>query len=134
MADNTVERKKWVEALKCSSNTAIDYKNSLTKKPRNIAKLNKIFDKEGCDKLRERCEEEIKNICSSFSGETRISIDELSKDIYKIEKHLFETIDGCLLTFPQSIEPMKIFVDRFNEQILDEVKSYWSFHHKQMNV
>jgi hypothetical protein len=71
LTENTVERKKWYEALKCSSLTAREYKNSLSKRPRNIGKLAKLMDKGGIEKVKDICEEEKRKIISEFKRENK---------------------------------------------------------------
>lgn len=71
ITENSVERKKWYEALKCSSLTSKSYKNSLSKRPRNIWKLAKVMDNGGQDKVKDICEDEKKKIVSEFIKENK---------------------------------------------------------------
>ena len=71
LTENTVERKKWYEALKCSSLTARAFKYSLTKRPRNIGKLAKLMDKGAIEKVKDICEEEKRKIISEFKRENK---------------------------------------------------------------
>ncbi len=47
------ELEKWCEALNISRKTTKEIKASISKKPKNIAKLLGIFEKEGEEKLKE---------------------------------------------------------------------------------
>jgi hypothetical protein len=61
------ERDKWYTTLKNSRKTAKEFKRSLTKKPRNISKLNKIIENEGIGKLKEIIEKEKDDIVNDYS-------------------------------------------------------------------
>lgn len=47
------ELEKWCEALNISRRTTKEMKASISKKPKNIARLNYIYEKEGEEKLKE---------------------------------------------------------------------------------
>lgn len=47
------EREKWYEALKNSRRTTKEIKHSISKKPKNVAKLVNVFEKEGESKIKE---------------------------------------------------------------------------------
>ncbi len=67
MSELKGERDMWYESLKNSRKTAKEIKNSITKKPRNIAKISKIIEKEGVDKLREFCDKEREKLSGNYS-------------------------------------------------------------------
>ena len=71
VTENSVERKKWFDALKCSSNTAKDYKNSISKRPRNMYKLAKLAEKAGIEKIKEICQQEKNNLCVGLNNDSK---------------------------------------------------------------
>lgn len=66
-----MDRKKWFEALKYSSLTAKDYKNSISKRPRNIAKIANQANIGGMHNIKEICLEEKKKLLTSLKQENR---------------------------------------------------------------
>jgi hypothetical protein len=61
------ERDKWYICIKNSRKTTKEYKKSITKKPRNISRLNKIVENEGIGKLKEIIEKEKDDIVNDYS-------------------------------------------------------------------
>lgn len=61
------DRDRWYFSLKNSRRTAKEFKNSITKKPRNISKLCKIIDTDGIGKLKEIIEKEKDDIVFDYS-------------------------------------------------------------------
>lgn len=47
------EREKWYEAIRNSRRTVKEINNSISKKPRNVAYLVNIFEKQGQEKIKE---------------------------------------------------------------------------------
>ena len=117
------ERDLWFEVLKNSRRTAKEIANSITKKPRNMARLMNIFEKKGKEGYFEELEKEEKKNLGNFlkihDFETLLFV------LSEFEKMITEIIDGCLLFHKENKNLFELTVDYYIELYLKIVSNFW---------
>lgn len=117
------ERDSWYESLITSRNTVREISSSITGKPRNVVSLVEIYEKEGESRIKKIIEKEIDGIKKDLKEIKDIQI--LNLIINKLDNHEKQTIDGLGLQTPKNIELIKLYAQKINLDILNEIQKYW---------
>ena len=125
------ERDLWFEVLKNSRRTAKEIANSITKKPRNMARLMNIFDKKGKEGYFEELEKEEKKNLGNF---LKIhDFETLTFVLSEFEKMITEILDGCLLFHKENKNLFEITVDYFIDLYLKIVSNFWESSYNRLD-
>ena len=115
------ERKLWSEILKNSNRTINEIGRSITKHPRNMAKLLKINKMKGENGYFSELDKEIKNL-NNLEIE---DFDTLFFELNELEKKINEILDGLLLFYKEKKRLFELTVDYFINMYLEIVNSFW---------
>ena len=119
------------EVLKNSRKTAKDIANSITKRPRNMARLLKIYEKKGKQEYLDELEkEEGKNLGNFLKIQ---DFDTLLFVLGELEKMISETLDGCLLIHKDNPNIFEVTVDHYIALYLKIISSFWESNYNRLD-
>ena len=127
--DKKFERDKWFEILKISKKTAKEFKNSITKHPRNIEKLYKLL-KESKYKCNEKFNEEVNHVLSQTIDNFNI----LKEYLDILSENIFSTIDGCLSHDPPLKDLLEEYCTFNNKNMIKVVCKFWEDNHSTLTL
>ena len=120
--DSKSERDVWFEVLKNSRRTALEYKVSYTKHPRNIELLNTYFLRSDKDFIK-KMEKEKVEIVGKYEDITDFNIFEFNQQ--NLKNFMLSTIDGCNSNSPPKEDLLKGYCEYMDKIYLDICKSFW---------
>ena len=127
--DKKFERDKWFEILKISRKTAKEFKNSITKHPRNIENLYKLF-KESKYKRNEKFNDEVNHVLSQTIDNFNI----LKEYLDILSEKIFSTIDGCLSHDPPLKDLLEEYCTFNNKNMIKVVCKFWKDNYSTLTL
>ena len=127
--DKKFERDKWFEILKNSRKTAKEFKNSITKHPRNVEKFYNIFQ-ESKYKFKDKLNEEVNHALSQSIDDFNI----LKEYLEYLSNNIFSTIDGCLCHEPPFKDLFEEYCKFNNEIIIKVICKFWEDNYTKLTL
>ena len=122
-------RDKWFEVLNNATRTVKEYKNSVTKSPRNIEFLNTFFMR-GEKDFNEKIEKEIIDVL----GDYKKNLDSNRLEFYRMANFIIATLDGCNSNSPPKTDLVKAYSHSVNKQYLEILKMFWDKKYSEVNI
>ncbi|MCQ2817739.1 MAG: PH domain-containing protein [archaeon] len=117
------ERDLWYEALKNSKITGKEYNNSITKNPRNIFHLERLFNK-GPSLFEKLINEEVDSKLGNIDDIKEYSIFEFT--LSNLEEYYETTLDGIRCHSPFNEEMLILFTDIVSKKYFELVGTFWT--------
>ncbi len=127
--DKKFERDKWFEILKISRKTAKEFKNSITKHPRNVEKLYKLF-KENKYKCKEKFNDEVNHVLSQTIDNFNI----LKEYLEILSENIFSTIDGCISHDPPLKDLLEEYCTFNNKNMIKVICKFWEDNYSTLTL
>ena len=116
------ERDEWFQALINSRNTAKTYKFSITKHPKNIESLYKIYVKNR-NLFLEKLNTELIIVTGNIEEINEFTVFEFT--VNNLQNLIESNMDGCLCSIPMKIELLKFYAYYMNTKYLNIYQRYW---------
>ena len=128
--DTKIERDEWFEALINSRKTSKTYKFSITKHPKNVDQLYKIFTKDK-NAFVEKIKTEFDEAVGKIEDISEFKIFEYI--INKLRNLIESNMDGCICSIPIKIDLLKSYADYMNKEYLNIYKKFWESSYDKIN-
>ena len=122
-------RDKWFEVVNNATRTVREYKNSVTKSPRNIEFLNTFFIR-GEKDFNQKIEKEIIDVL----GDYKKNLDSNRLEFYRMANFIIATLDGCNSNSPPKTDLVKAYSHSVNKQYLEILKLFWDKKYSEVNI
>ena len=121
-SESKAERDEWFECLKNSRRTAKEYKQSMSKHPRNVAILYNTYTSSR-EEFRNKIENELSQRIGNYNEIA--TYNELDFALNECEHLITSTLDGCVYTSSPKTDLLQSYAEIMNNNYLIIVQTYW---------
>ena len=122
-SESKAERDEWFECLKNSRRTAKEYKQSLSKHPRNVTILYNIYTRSQ-EEFRNKIQNELSQRIGNYNEIA--TYNELDFALNECEYLITSTLDGCCVSSsPVKADLLQSYAEIMNNNYLIIIQTYW---------
>ena len=130
-SESKAERDQWFECLKNSRRTAKEYKQSVSKHPRNVAVLYNTYTRSQ-EEFRNKIESELSQRIGNYKEIA--TYNELDFALNECEYLITSTLDGCVYTASPKTDLLQSYAEIMDNNYLLIVQTYWDKEYNSLST